>query len=59
MWCEEDKDSTKKILAEPAKLCGSVMYGATTTKNKCFTEVKFVNYVWHKSKLDNSNNFFL
>ena len=54
---EADCDGSKKIIADTAKLCGNVIYGATITDKERFTNVKYVTDISSASKLANSNNF--
>ena len=54
---EADSDGSKKIIADTAKLCGNVIYGATITDKERFTNVKYVTDISSASKLANSNNF--
>ena len=52
-----DKDPTKKIIAETAKLCGNVIYGTTITNKENFTDVKYVTDISSAVKLANSKHF--
>ena len=54
---QADCDDSKKIIAETAKLCGNVIYGATITDKERFTNVKYVTDISSASKLVNSKHF--
>ena len=52
-----DVDTSKKILAETAKLCGNIIYGTTITNKERFTNIKYVTDPIVASRYANSRNF--
>jgi hypothetical protein len=52
-----DKDESKKLISETAKLSGNVIYGTTITNKKKFTDIKYVSSPEKASKLVNSKRF--
>ena len=54
---EADLDPSKEIIAQTAKLCGNIIYGATITDKERFSNVKSLTDISSASKLVNSKNF--